>query len=48
MDTKAVVLFVFGMAIGMLIPVLPEPLTIIDPYLPYILILVGLFFLIKS
>ena len=48
MESKSVVLFLFGMAIGMLIPALPEPLTVIDPYLPYILIIVGLFFLIKS
>jgi len=48
MDTKAVVLFLFGMSIGMLIPALPEPLTVINPYFPYILIMVGLFFLIKG
>ena len=48
MDTKSVVLFVFGMAIGLLMPTLPEPLTVIDPYLPYLFIIVGLFFLIKN
>ncbi|MBN1160307.1 MAG: hypothetical protein JXA43_03735 [Candidatus Diapherotrites archaeon] len=37
-----------GMGVGRYIPGLPEPLNVINPWIGIILIIIGIFFLIKN
>lgn len=48
MENKAIGLFLIGIALGRLLPALPEPAVVVDPFLPFIFIAIAIVFLIKA
>ena len=48
MDNKSVGLFLIGIALGMLLPALPEPANMVIPYLPYVFIVIAIVVLVKG
>ena len=47
-DNKALGLFLIGIALGMLIPSLPEPVAVLNPYLTFIFIVVAIVVFVKG
>lgn len=48
MDNKAIGLFLIGMTVGMLLPSIPAPADQINPFLPFVFIIVGIIVLVKG
>ena len=48
MDNKAVGLFLIGIAVGSLLPKLPEPISLANPFVPFVLIALAIVFFVKQ
>lgn len=48
MDTHAIGLFLIGIAVGSLLPKLPEPISIANPFVPFVLIALAIVLFVKN